>query len=200
MLAEKEIDGYVADNQLRKRDPRFTDSGRFKERHRKERVAFEGRRGLFKVDDFTFPEDLSHCICPAGKRLYRSGKNVTIRNHLATKFKGPKSACVPCKLRSQCLRTPEKTEFRQVAYFLGRSEKGKNTFTEKMKRKIDSEVGRFIYCKRLGTVEPVFANICSSIGLKRFSLRGKIKVNTQWLMFCMVHNLKKIHRFGLGYA
>jgi hypothetical protein len=29
MLAEKEIDGYVADNQLRKRDPRFTDSGRF---------------------------------------------------------------------------------------------------------------------------------------------------------------------------
>ena len=200
MLAEKQIDGYVADNQLRKRDPRFTDYGRYKERHRKERVAFEERRGLFKVDDFTFPKDLSHCICPAGKRLYRSGSNVTVRNHLATKFKGPKSACMPCKLRSQCLRKPEITEARQVAYFLGRSEKGKNTFTEKMKRKIDSEAGRFIYCKRLGTVEPVFANICNSIGLKSFSLRGKIKVNTQWLMFCMVHNLKKIHQFGPGYA
>ena len=200
MLADRQIDGYVADNQFRKRDPRFTDSGRYKERHRKERAAFEGRRGLFKVDDFTFPGDLSHCICPAGKRLYRSGSNVSIRNHLATKFKGPKSACVPCKLRSQCLRKPGITEVRQVAYFLGRSEKGKNTFTEKMKRKIDSAVGRFVYSKRLGTVEPVFANICNSIGLKQFSLRGKVKVNTQWLMFCMVHNLKKIHQFGPGVA
>lgn len=143
MLADRQIDGYVADNQFRKRDPRFTDSGRYK--------------------------DLSHCTCPAGKRLYRSGSNVAVRNHLATKFKGPKSACVPCKLRSQCLRKPETTEVRQVAYFLGRSEKGKNTFVEKMKRKIDSAVGRFVYSKRLGTVEPVFANICNSIGLKQFS-------------------------------
>jgi len=200
MLVKKGIDGYVADNQLRKRDPRFADYGRFKERHRKERAAYEGRRGLFKVEDFTFSEDLSHCICPAGKRLYANGNNITIGNFKAHKFKGPKSACVPCKLRSQCLRKPEVTEVRQVAYFHGRSEKGKETFTEKMKRKIDSEVGRFIYSKRLGTVEPVFANICSCIGLKSFSLRGKVKVNTQWLMFCMVHNLKKIHQFGSGYA
>ncbi len=200
MLAEKEIDAYVADNQFRKRNPLFADYGRRKERHRRERAAFEGRSGLFKVDDFTFPADLSYCICPAGKRLYRSGSNVTVRNHKATKFKGPKSACLPCKLRSKCLHKPEVTEVRQTAFFLGRSAKGKSTFTEKMKRKIDSEAGRLIYSKRLGTVEPVFANICNSIGLKGFSLRGKVKVNSQWLMFCLVHNLKKLHRFGVSYA
>jgi hypothetical protein len=196
MLAEMGIDGYVADNQFRKRDPRFADYGRYKERHRKERAAFEGRSGLFKVVDFIFPADLSHCICPAGKKLYRSGNNVEVHGHLATKFKGPKSACVPCKLRSQCLRKPETTEIRQVAFFHGRSEQGKNTFSEKMKRKIDSEVGRYFYSKRLGTVEPVFANICSTIGLNRFTLRGKAKVNSQWLMYCMVHNIKKVHQFG----
>ena len=38
------------------------------------------------------------------------------------------------------------------------------------------------------------------IGLKRFSLRGKVEVNAQWLMFCMVHNLKKIRQFGLSFA
>jgi hypothetical protein len=91
-------------------------------------------------------------------------------------------------------------EIRQVAYFHGRSEKGKNTFAEKMKRKIDSAVGRFFYSKRLGTVEPVFANICSAIGLDQFTLRGKIKVNSQWLMYCMLHNILKIHRFGPGYS
>ncbi|MBU0484301.1 MAG: transposase [Proteobacteria bacterium] len=49
-------------------------------------------------------------------------------------------------------------------------------------------------------MEPVFANICKSIGLHGFSLRSKVKVNSQWLMLCMVHNLKKIHQVGLGYA
>jgi hypothetical protein len=58
----------VADNLFRKRDPRFADYGRYKERFRK-------GRNLFSTKDFTFPEYLSYCICPAGKRLYRSGGN-----------------------------------------------------------------------------------------------------------------------------
>jgi len=200
MLAEKQIDGYVADNRFRKRDPRFMDADRYKEQHRKERAKAEGRSGLFKVEDFTFPADLSHCICPAGKRLYANGKNVTIGKFKAHKFRGPQSACLPCHLRSQCLRNPKANGTRQVAYFLGKTEQAKNTFTEKMKRKIDSAIGKLFYSQRLGTVEPVFANICSTIGLNRFTLRGKIKVTSQWLMYCMVHNLKKIHQFVPGYA
>ncbi|MCK4837328.1 MAG: transposase [Desulfobulbaceae bacterium] len=49
-------------------------------------------------------------------------------------------------------------------------------------------------------MEPVFLNICSTIGLNRFTLRGKDKVNSQWLMYCMIHNLKKIHQFSPGYV
>jgi hypothetical protein len=200
MLAIEGIDAYVADNQFRKRDPRFADYDRFKIQHRKERAKSEGRKGLFSIKDFTFPEDLSYCLCPAGKRLYRSGSNVKVKNHIATKFKGPKSACVPCQLRRQCLRTPNKTEIRQVAYFHGRSEKGKDTFTERMKKKIDSIAGKLIYSKRMGAVEPVFADICYATGLDRFTLRSKPKVNVQWNLFCIVHNLKKIHQFGMQAA
>ena len=29
---------------------------------------------------------------------------------------------------------------------------------------------------------------------------GKRKVNTQWLLYCIVHNLTKVHRFGEGFA
>lgn len=200
MLATEEIDAYVADNQFRKRDPRFADYDRYKVRHRKELNARKSGHKLFAIKDFTFPKDLSYCLCPAGKRLYRSGNNVKVKNHIATKFKGPKSACVPCQLRSQCLRTPEKTEIRQVAFFHGRSKKGKNTFTEKMKRKIDSIAGKLIYSKRMGAVEPVFADICYATGLDRFTLRSKPKVNVQWNLFCIVHNLKKIHQFGMQVA
>jgi len=197
MLSEKGIDAYVADNQFRKRDPRFTDYDRFKKRSRKERTKYYGRKGLFTTKDFTFAKDLSHCICPAGKRLYRSGYKVKMKNFVATKFKAPKSACVSCELRSQCLRKPEKTEIRQVAYFHGRSEAGKTTFSERMKTKIDSTAGRLIYSLRVGIVEPPFAHICQVMGLNRFSHRGKKKVNTQWNLFTIVHNMKKIHRYGL---
>jgi hypothetical protein len=66
----------------------------------------------------------------------------------------------------------------------------------KMRRKIDSALGRHEYSKRLGIVEPVFANICSTRGLDRFTLRGKPKVNGQWMLFCLVHNLGKVQRYG----
>ena len=56
--------------------------------------------------------------------------------------------------------------------------------------------GRYQYGRRLGTVEPVFANICSAHRLRRFSLRSKKKVNAQWLLYCMVHNIGKLQRFG----
>ncbi|HDH53693.1 MAG TPA: hypothetical protein ENH24_04330 [Nitrospirae bacterium] len=37
-------------------------------------------------------------------------------------------------------------------------------------------------------------------GPDRFILRGKRKVNTQWLLYCIVHNLAKVHRYGEGFA
>jgi hypothetical protein len=41
----------------------------------------------------------------------------------------------------------------------------------------------------------VFANIGHARGLKRFSLRGTAKVNAQWLLYCLVHNIGKVQRY-----
>jgi hypothetical protein len=68
-----------------------------------------------------------------------------------------------------------------------------------MKEKIDSALGRHFYSSRLGIVEPVFGHIGDAIGIKRFSLRGKKKVNGQWQLMAMLHNLTKIHRFGMEF-
>ncbi|MDK9706258.1 MAG: transposase [Desulforhopalus sp.] len=77
---------------------------------------------------------------------------------------------------------------------------GKQRFTGKMKQKIDSAKGRAIYGMRLAVGEPPFAHIRSALGLDSFTLRGKAKVNTQWNLFCIVHNLIKIFRYGVGFA
>jgi transposase len=195
-LFTAQIDGYVADNLFRKRDPRFVTSERYKELPTYRPAPRNGGKRLFRPDDFIFADDLSHAICPAGKRLYRSGCNVNVKDFKAYKFKGAKRDCMACSLRRECLRKPEKTEVRQLAYFTGRSATGKERFTQKMKRKIDTAIGRTIYGLRLAVGEPPFAHIRSIMRLNRFSLRGKKKVNTQWNLYCVVHNLKKVHAFG----
>jgi len=192
MLAVEGIDAYVADNRFRKRDPRFTDYEKYKDEARKDWA--KGKPKLFRTEDFIFDQDMRYCICPAGKRLYRSGAD-----EKAHRFKGTQSSCVPCKLRAQCIRNPGKTVIRQAAHFAGRTGDGP-TFTDRMKRKIDSTVGRVLYGMRLAISEPPFSHITSILGLDRFTLRGKTKVNTQWNLFCIVHNMTKIHRYGLGYA
>ena len=192
MLTVEGIDAYIADNRFRKRDPRFADYEKYKDEARKDWA--KGKPKLFRTDDFTFGKDMKYCICPAGKRLYRSGVNETRHQ-----FKGTQTTCVSCVLRKKCLRKPETTVIRQVAYFAGKTGSG-STFTDKMKRKIDSAMGRVIYGMRLAISEPPFAHITSSLKLDRFTLRGKIKVNTQWNLFCIVHNISKINRYGWEYA
>jgi hypothetical protein len=65
-----------------------------------------------------------------------------------------------------------------------------------MVKKIDSEEGRKIYQQRMPIVEPVFANIRTVKRLDHFTLRGKIKANIQWLLYCMVHNMEKIANYS----
>ena len=68
--------------------------------------------------------------------------------------------------------------------------------SKRMAAKVDSELGRKIYPQRFAVAEPVFANIRTQKRLDRFTLRGKLKVNIQWLLYCMVHNIEKITNYG----
>jgi len=67
-----------------------------------------------------------------------------------------------------------------------------------MQQLVDCVKGKELYAERLAVVEPVFGNIRSNKGLSRFSLRGKEKVSGQWQLFCLIHNIEKIHRYGVA--
>ena len=70
------------------------------------------------------------------------------------------------------------------------------TAAGRMIERFDTDRGRHYYSRRMGTVEPVFANIRSNLGLDRFSHRGRVKVDTQWKLFCLVHNIGKLAVHG----
>jgi len=67
-----------------------------------------------------------------------------------------------------------------------------------MAGKVDSERGRQIYLQRFAAAEPVFANIRTHKRLDCFTLRGKITVNIQWLLYCMTHNREKRAHYGFA--
>jgi hypothetical protein len=131
-----------------------------------------------------------------GKLLYQNGSNCNHNGHLAVKFQGALRDCGPCTQRDKCLRKPDITPTRQVSFFYGKAPGDKTSYTDIMKRAIDSERGRALYGRRFATVEPVFGNLRYNKGLDRFTLRGQRKVDTQWKLFCLVHNIEKLAHHG----
>ena len=87
---------------------------------------------------------------------------------------------------------------RQVTFYRGKVDPEHESFTDRMKRAIDSERGRAMYGQRFATVEPVFGNIRHNKRLNRFTLRGREKVDVQWKLYCLVHNIEKLAKHGYG--
>ncbi len=199
-LAEQNRPALIADNQMRKRDERFKDQAKYKAQADPLYDKAHPKKGArhYLPKDFDYDPKAGTCVCPAGKALYQNGANCNHHGHLAVKFQGALRDCGPCTLRAKCLRKPEITEARQVSFFYGKAPGGTASYTERMKRAIDSERGRALYGRRFATVEPVFGNIRHNKGLDRFTLRGQRKVDTQWKLYCLVHNIEKLAHHGVA--
>jgi len=195
-LAAMKVDALIADNNMRRRDERFAGQDKYKalpdpihDKGGKPRKA-----ARYQPKDFDYDPQEGMCICPAGKQLYSDGSGCTINGYAAVKFKGAQRDCVPCTHRDRCLLTPQKTRVRQVSFFHGKVDQ--ESYTDKMKRRIDSTEGRVQYSRRFATVEPVFGNLRHNKQLNRFTLRGRTKVDGQWKLYCMVHNIEKLAHQG----
>jgi hypothetical protein len=188
------VNALIADNQIRQRDQRFEHQARHKA---KPKPLYDKSGKPKKFPRYT-PADFIHdpiagtCVCPAGKSLYRHGVHCRIRGREAVCFKGAKRDCLLCTQRERCLRTPEKTPTRQVAFFNNNNPTLANRLALSMRERIDSDTGRQQYGHRFANVEPVFGNLRHNKRLCRFTLRSQRKVNAQWVLFSLVHNIEKL--------
>ena len=192
----EQVDAYIPDSQFRKRDPRFANARRFRQPTDKHKERYRSKKRWFDVHDFRFDDRTKQLICPAGHALYVSTRNFEVKGYKAIAYRAPKTACRNCALRAKCLRNPN-SPYRQVHIFYG---KRPGSITDAMRAKIDTPLGRKMYGKRLAIIEPVFANLRIQKRLDRFTLRGRLKVNIQWMLYCLVHNIEKLANFGTTYA
>ena len=180
---EEKLDAHIPDNRFRNRDKRFAS-----------RVGYRPRSRKFTFADYQYDREKDHFICPNGKRLKRHIKPRLHKGKLLKVYVSNESDCRCCQLRAKCVRVKD-AKRRYLSYYADAT--GEN-ISHTMIKKIESKEGRKIYPQRIAIVEPVFANIRVQKRMDKFNLRGKIKVNIQWLLYCMVHNIEKVANYGFA--
>lgn len=201
-LKEHNIPALIADNQMRSRDERFENQEKYKANpdplSEKKATGQPKDVKRFGPKDFTFNDD-NTATCPASRMMKSPGTiHITARGLHYQNYTAKAADCNHCELSKQCLRGPLKPNDgrgRQVTRFVPKP-KDPTHPSERMRQAIDSPKGRQLYSQRIGTVEPVFANIRHNKRLTRFNHRGREKVNTQWNLYCMVRNIEKLAKAG----
>jgi len=178
------VDAYIPDIYFRKRDPRFATQTRGQVKKEKK----------FVLEDFIYNEAEDQYVCPNGNILKLNVKRHIRDRNIYRRYIADAEDCKRCSLKSRCFYR-KNTKRRSLDVPIGTEE---TNLSKAMVEKVDSEKGRKIYPQRIAIVEPIYANIRTQKRLDRFTLRGKIKVNIQWVLYCMVHNIEKIINYGMA--
>ena len=72
-----------------------------------------------------------------------------------------------------------------------------SSVADAMRQKLRSPEGHAVYKMRKAVVEPVFGQIKERRGFRRFLFRGLKKVEAEWHIICLTHNLLKLFRAGV---
>ena len=198
-LHDHKINAYIPDNKFRSRDPKFTEQ---KTKYGKRHQNAKGGKPMSVIPPSEFLLDPVNktCTCPTGEAMWLKNEGEDRYGNDKLFFEGRLTKCRHCELKKQCMRNPSaadtrKGHGRQVSFIINKGNRPPN-YTDWMKHRVDSDKGKHIYSHRMSVVEPVFANIGTNKRLNRFSLRSKEKVQSQWQMYCMVHNIEKLANYG----
>jgi len=72
------------------------------------------------------------------------------------------------------------------------------TRVDRMRRKLKTKAGAAVYALRKTIVEPVFGQIKQARGFRQFLLRGLAKVQGEWALVCLTHNILRMYRVSYG--
>jgi transposase len=193
---DEQIDAYIPDTGFRKRDERFKDQDRFKDGVNKPLKPGQVKRIKSNLDDFVYDAENDRYYCPQGQVLKLETRCLKGKNKLYRVYRISDDSCETCSMRNKCLSN--KKAHQRCICVPGEAIQKEITPSQRMQVKIDTPWGKEIYGKRIGNVEPVFGNIRYNKGMDRFTYRTKAKVNVQWLLYCLVHNIEKIAHYGVA--
>lgn len=140
----------------------------------------------FKSTYFPYDQQKDEFICPAQNRMvYIETKPYKSKNDFLSERRIYEClSCSTCPLKPNCTKAKGNRQI-QVGFELRR-------YRQQAKDNLLSEQGLALRKQRNIEVETVFGDIKHNMGFRRFMLRGLKKVEIEWGLVCMAHNLRKL--------
>lgn len=140
----------------------------------------------FSIEQLTYNKEEDCFYCPMGHPMKRVGTKIRNTDNGYKQYYSQYQAenCLNCPFNGEC----HKQKGNRIISV------NHNLFQLKqnIKELLNSEQGLYYRKKRPVDVEPVFANIKQNKNFRRFMLRGKGKVEIEFGLLALAHNLKKI--------
>jgi len=140
----------------------------------------------FVSANFPYDQEKDEFTCPAGHPMsYRETRPYKTRNgYLSERRFYEADQCESCPLKPQCTKAKGNRRI-QVSFKL-------RAYQQQARENLLSEQGIELRKKRAVDVETPFGNIKQNMGYRRFLLRGLKKVEIEWGLVCMAHNMRKL--------
>jgi len=143
-------------------------------------------RQRFVSANFPYNPEQDEFTCPAGQPMtYRETRPYRTENNYLTERRYYEcDHCATCPLKAQCTQAKGNRRI-QVSFKL-------REYQQQARTNLLSEQGIELRKQRGVDVETPFGDIKHNMGFRRFLLRGLKKVEIEWGLVCIAHNLRKL--------
>ena len=153
-----------------------------------DKTKHSSRNDPYSKWNFQYHKDLDVYFCPQGiklsfVRICKDKDGFEYRLYQA-------EDCSGCPVKDKCRRKSKnkdkKINNRTISVY------PQDEAVKRMRKKLDSEDGKKIYQRRMSTVEPLHGDMQKNRGFTQFVLRGLEKVNIEYNLLAIAHNIRKI--------
>jgi len=139
----------------------------------------------YRTENFTYLAQEDRYVCPQGQKLsyLYTKKYVSDNGYVSNRRIYECSGCQGCPVKSECTKSKYNRRLDIGVELL----KMKKTAHDNL----ESPQGKEMRSRRPIEVESVFGRLKQNWGFRRFLLRGKEKVKTEWGILCIAHNIAK---------
>jgi transposase len=168
MMQAKQIDAYVKYNYFHAEQKRKI------------------KNNPFSVDNLFYNDKEDFYVCPSGQRLTKTGtgRRTSTNGHESVLTYYESQRCAGCPFRGQCHNAKGNRKI-EVNHRLIK-------LKQQARELLNSELGLAHRSKRPIEVEAVFGHLKANNKFTRFTLRGLEKVNIEFGLMALAHNLRKM--------
>ena len=139
----------------------------------------------FSKENLYYNQEEDYYVCPMGQKMLKTHEDQkkTAAGYIQTLSHYQATNCEGCPMRSQCFKAKGNRSI----------ERNHNLERHKQRTRelLLSEIGIQRRKQRSADVEPVFAQLKHNNGFRRFSLKGLQKVELEFGLMALGHNLRK---------